>query len=408
MTAPQLRLDPAALAALAGAAAAALHFAGALKSAPLLAASPVDLTLLAALLLAPPLLLLAATRRIRLSPALALPLAAAAALWLWLVLAAAWSPSRLVAAEKLADLLLMGPPLLAVGVLVGADTAARRLLLAATLLAGAVVGASVAAGIAAGEVRLGGAAQADAVRVQYQLVGLLLASAAGLAAVLAALTRGGQRLLYLAAALAFALGGLLPGGRTGAVALALVLFAAPAAALWAAGRPRSAAALLATGALALGAGIALLLAWPQLAEGLRTLERWLENGLDASARPALWTAALALAGEAMPWGLGTGGFPLVAGFGERRGLYPHNHALEALAEAGLPGLLLWLVAFGGGLALLLRRLPHLAPLRAGLLVALVLPMALTVLVSTDIGNRMAWFALGLAFSAAAEAEARHG
>jgi O-antigen ligase len=406
--APRLRVDPAALAALAGAAAAALHFAGALKSAPLLAASPVDLTLLAALLLAPPLLLLATTRRIRLSPALALPLAAAAALWLWLVLAATWSPSRLVAAEKLADLLLMGPPLLAAGLLVGADAAARRLLLAATLLAGAVVGASVAAGIAAGEVQLGGAARADAVRVQYQLVGLLLASAAGLAAVLAARYSGGRRLLCLAAAFTFALAGLLPGGRTGAAALALVLFAAPAAALWAAGHSRSAVALLAAGALALGAGIALLLSWPQLAEGLHTLERWLENGLDASARPALWAAALALAGEAMPWGLGTGGFPLVAGFGERRGLYPHNHALEALAEAGLPGLLLWLAAFGGGLALLLHRLPHLSPLRAGMLIALVLPMALSVLVSTDLGNRMAWFALGLALSAAAEAEARYG
>jgi hypothetical protein len=45
---------------------------------------------------------------------------------------------------------------------------------------------------------------------------------------------------------------------------------------------------------------------------------------------------------------------------------------------------------------------------------MVLPVALTVLVSTDLGNRMAWFALGLALSlgvATAPARAlavRHG
>ena len=157
-----------------------------------------------------------------------------------------------------------------------------------------------------------------------------------------------------------------------------------------------------------GDAAALLAADPALAEGFRTLERLLENGLDASARPALWSAALALSGEAMPWGLGTGGFSLAAGFGERRGLYPHNHALEALVEGGLPGLALWLLAFGGGLLLLLRRLPRLSGPRAAALVALVLPMAISVMVSTDLGNRMAWFALGLALSAAVEAEARHG
>ncbi|MDW8399801.1 MAG: hypothetical protein RMK90_14685 [Acetobacteraceae bacterium] len=110
----------------------------------------------------------------------------------------------------------------------------------------------------------------------------------------------------------------------------------------------------------------------------------------------------------MPWGLGTGGFTVAAGFGERRGLYPHNHALEALAEGGLPGLLLWLLAFGGGALLLLRRLSRLGGARAAALVALTLPMGVSVLVSTDLGNRMAWFALGLALSSAVEAEERDG
>ena len=79
-----------------------------------------------------------------------------------------------------------------------------------------------------------------------------------------------------------------------------------------------------------------------------TLERLAGDPAGFEARTQLWGAALAWGGEAAPFGLGTGAFTLAAGFGERRGLHPHNHALEALAEAGLPGLLLWLGAFGGG------------------------------------------------------------
>ena len=38
------------------------------------------------------------------------------------------------------------------------------------------------------------------------------------------------------------------------------------------------------------------------------------------------------------------------------------------------------------------------PARAARIAAMVLPVAMTVMVSTDLGNRMAWFALGLALS----------
>lgn len=407
MRAPALRLDPIALAGLAGAAAACLHFAGALKSAPVLAGLP-DVTVVSAALLVPLLLLLAATRRWVLSPALALPLAAAAGLWLWFLAAALWSPSRLVAADKLRDLVLLAPPLLLAGLLVGADAAARRLLAAATLGAGAVVALSVAAGLAAGEVQLGGDPRPGVTRVQYQLVGLLLASAAALAAVMALEARGLARLAFLALALLLVAAGLLPGGRAGLLGLAAALLLAPAAWLWASGRGGAALLVVLAGGGVLGGGAALLLAEPGLAEGFRTLERLLDNGLDASARPALWSAALDLAGQAMPWGLGTGGFTVAAGFGEWRGLYPHNHAIEALAEGGLPGLALWLLAFGGGAVLLAARLRGLGPGRAARLVALTLPMAVAALVSTDLGNRMAWFALGLALSAALDAEERRG
>ncbi|MDQ1080980.1 O-antigen ligase [Pseudoroseomonas cervicalis] len=395
------RIDSASLASLAGLAGAALHFAGALKSTPPGAALPLDLTALAGAATLPLLALLLLTRRWRLHPLLGPPLAAAALLWLWLVLAGLWSASHAILPAKLADILLMAPPMLLGGLAIGADAASRRLFCAATLAIGPLVAASTAWGLASGQVVLGGAvgANPDLLRVQYQLAGLSIACAAGLGAVrLIEARRWRARLFWALYTLALAAGALLPGGRTALLALGLGVLLVPALRCWSAGRPRAALGWAAAAGLAGAAGFALLLARAEALDGLRTLERFTEGGLEASARPTLWRAALDWAGATLPWGLGTGGFTIAAGHGERRGLYPHNHALEALAEAGLPGLLLWLTCFGGGALVLLLRSRHAAPPRVARIAALVLPVALAALVSTDLGNRMVWFALGLALS----------
>jgi len=393
-----------ALAALCGVPAAGMQFAGALKSAPPLANLPFDLTALCAAALAPGLLLLLCGARWRARPALAGPLACLALLPLWLVVAALWSPSREVASAKLPEAVLIGPAMVAAGLAVGAEDGARRVLAAAALAIGPFVGASVAWGLLNGGVVLGGAvgANPELVRVQYQLAGLAIACAAGLAALRAVEARGARRLAWLGLTALLGAAGLLPGGRAGLLALGAAVALAPAAHLWSAGRARAALGWVAGVAAAGGIGLGLLLADPGRAEGLRTLERFTGDGLAASARPGLWADAVRLAGETLPWGLGTGGFTLAAGHGERRGLYPHNHALEALAEGGLPGLLLWLGAFGGGAAILLGRLRALPPGAAGRLVALTLPVGIAAMVSTDLGNRMVWFALGLALSAGIE------
>ncbi len=406
--APAWRPDAAVLAAGSGALAAVMHFAGALKSVPGLAGLPFDLTALAFAALVPSLAVLLLVRRWRLARGLALPLAAALALVLWLVLAGAWSASDDVLAEKLPGLVLLAPSMLLAGVLVGADAPALRRCCTATLVVGVVVGGGIAWGVATRQVVLGGAGgDAELVRVQYQLAGLAIACAAGLAAVRVAEARGLARLAWLGLTLALAAAVLVPGGRLALLAAGLGVAGAPAL-FWAL-RGRWLAALGWFGAmLGLGLlGLGLLLASPRGAAGLRTLERVFGEPTTATpARTILWREALRWGGEAAPLGLGTGGFPQAAGFGERRGMYPHNHALEALAEGGLPGLVLWLGAFGGGVVLALRQARHVAPGRAARVAALTLPVALTVMVSTDLGNRMAWFALGLLLSLAVEAEAR--
>jgi O-antigen ligase len=381
------------IAVAAGTAAAVLQLAGALKTAPPLAGLPFDLTLLSFALLLPLLGLLAATRRWEIAPAVALPLSAAMLLILWLVIAGAWTGSRLVAGDKLSDIVLAAPIMLAAGMLVGAEPRARRALAATTLLIGVAVAAIVGWGMAFGWPPRD-ALDPQALKLQYQLAGLAMAMAAGLAAMRAVAARGLARLLWLLLVGLLAAAALIPGGRTALLALGLGVALAPALRL----RGTAALAWLAGVALLGAAGALLLLLRPEEAEGLRTLERLTEEAGGLDTRLGLWSAALDWAGRAGPLGLGTGGFSIAAGHGERRGLYPHNHALEALAEAGLPGLLLWLGAFGGAVVVALRLRPALAPGRVAAIAAMVAPVALSVLVSTDLGNRMAWFALGLLLS----------
>jgi O-antigen ligase len=388
------------LSAMAGVLAAAMHLAGALKSAPPFAVLPFDLTAATGLALAAVLVLLAAARDWRADPLVALPMAACGALWAWMVLAGAWSPSRAVLAAKLPEAVLLGPAMLGAGMAVAGDAAALRRCADAALAIGAFTAAAVAWGLATDSVVLGGApgASADQVRVQYQIAGLAIASAAGLAALRAMeARRTGARLAWALLVLALAAAALLPGGRVALGALALAVAVAPGVACWRQGRRGAALAWPLAALAGVLAVVAAILADPSLAAGLRTLERLAEGAvMEESGRASLWGDALDQAGAAMPWGVGTGGFGVAAGHGDGRALHPHNHALEALAEGGLPGLVLWLGAFGGGAAAAVALGARAAPWRAARVAALVLPVALSVMVSTDLGNRMAWFALGLA------------
>ncbi len=401
----------AAVALAAGMLAALLQLAGGLKTAPALDLIPFDLTLAVLLALLPCLALLAATRRWHLDATLALPIAAAALLVLWLVVAGTWTVSRTVAAAKLPEVVLAGPAMLAAGLLAGADPATRRALAGTSLLIGLVLAAVIGWSVVVGSGWLGAAAPGtERAGVHHQLAGLALAIAAGLAAVRAAAAGRLAALGWIGLVVLLGAAALLPGGRTALAGLGFGVALAPALGLWRAGRGRAAAGwILGCGAAAMLLALALALN-PGDAERLRTIERLTGDSAGLEARQGLWSAALDWAGRAAPFGLGTGGFTIAAGHGERRGLYPHNHALEALAEGGLPALILWLGAFGGAVPVALRALRHadMAPRRVAEVAAMVLPVALTVMVSTDLGNRMAWFALGLALSLGVTATDRSG
>lgn len=396
-----------ALAWLAGAATALLHLAGALKSIPLIGALPIDFTVLSVALALPMLVLCAMTRRWVIAPDIGLPLAAIGALWLWLTLAGCWSASGAVLAAKLPEIILLGPIMLLAGLVVAGDETALRGFCAGVLGAGAAVAASLATNLAGGSVALGGLPGADPEkwRIAYQVTGLAIATAAALAAVLWAEARGAWTgFFWLGSALALAFGALLPGGRAALLALAFCLAAGPVLILLRQRKPGLVALWL---LVLLGlAGAALAFLGGETSQSARALERILApNILESSGRGPLWEEALRLAGLAMPFGLGTGGFSLAAGFGEWRGRHPHHLGIEALVEAGLPGFALWLIAFGGA-GFVFWRLGRSAPSwRVARLLMLCLPMAVTLQVSTDLGNRMAWLTLGLALGIGVTARA---
>ncbi|UPY36172.1 O-antigen ligase family protein [Sediminicoccus sp. KRV36] len=396
-------LAPPVFASLAGLTGAMLHFAGALKSTQAVAALPFDITLLALLVLLGLLPLLLLGRGWWLSAGLGPPLAACGLFWAWWVLAAAWSPWSAGVADRLPEVVLAGPLMLAMGLLIGAEPAARRVFAAAAIWLGVFVAASIAWGLATDAVVLGGQVGADParVRVQYQVAGLAIACAAGLAALRATSARGWRLLFWLSVLLGLGVGVLLPGGRAAFLALAATVALAPALRWVLQGRLLPALAWL--GFVALGglAGLGLLLLDPERADKLATLERLFrpQGGAD-SAREILWAEAWRLGGVA---GLGPGGFPPAIGVGQDRGLHPHNHAVEALVEGGAVGLLLWCAGFGGAVLFTLARMRRVAPERAAMIAALTLPIAMTAMVSTDLGNRMVWFALGLALSLGLEA-----
>lgn len=389
-----------------GLAAAVLHFAGALKSAGFLAHLPLDLTLLSLAATLAAMLLLLAAREPVLGPGVALVLAAAAALWLWWVVAAAWSPWPGEALTRLRDMVLLGPLMLAAGLLVGADGQARRGFVAASLAIGPFVGAAVALGLVTDSIVLGGDIGRDPerVRVAYQIAGLAIACSAGLAALRVVMARGLARWTWLGLLLALGVAVLLPGGRAAFLGLLAVVALAPALFLLLTRRAGHALLWL---ALAGGGGallLALILLDPDRAEQLATLERLLRGMGDApSAREQIWGAAWRLGG----WGgLGPGAFPPALGVGLDRGMHPHNHAVEAMVEGGAMGLLLWCCVFLGATLLAMRRAFQLEPRRVAEVFALCLPVAFSAMVSTDLGNRMVWLALGLALSLGVETRGR--
>jgi O-antigen ligase len=375
-------------------------FVGVLKSLPGVAAAPINITPVLLGLLVLHLAFALVARRLVLPPAAPALFLLHAALSLLAIFGSAGSQGREIFPDKLRDLVLVAPFLMAVGVAVAADKVAyRRFLLTAKLL-GPAIGIFIAAAFALGlvnvVVQFGGRGSVATQRVQYQLANLLIALAASAYAAAAMRTAGVTRAWNLGMTLLLAFAALIPGGRSGFIGLCLGVIAAPFLVLWHRGARRQALWLATFLVAALALAAAFLFASRELSAGLRTVERFTQGGIgESSARLPLWRAAFDLIGANDFWGVGLGGYTVSAGWGVNRDLYPHNLFIEAAVELGLPGLLLflgiWITAILGWLSGMARSTGEqwATTLSFGLIILILIS------VSTDLGNPLMWFCLGL-------------
>lgn len=377
-----------------------LIFTGVLKSLPGVAALPVDIT---PLLLGLCLLHLAWAL---VSRHLVLPAAVPALFGLqagFAVLAIATSglgQGREIVPDKLRDVVLVAPVMMALGVAVATDRQAfRRFLLAAKVL-GPLMGGFIAFAFAFGlvnvVVQFGGRGSVATQRVQYQLANLLIALAASAYSVAALNSRGTWRLFNLGMTALLAFAALIPGGRSGFIGLCLAVVLAPFLALLHAGRLRAAILLAAFMGVGVVLGVAALFASAEFTTGLRTVERFTQGGIgESSARLPLWRAAFDLIEGNGFFGLGFGAYTPSAGWGVNRDLFPHNLFIEAMVELGLPGLVLFLAILAtAGLGWLSGRHAVDAEQWAAS-AAFGLIILILISVSTDLGNPLMWFCLGL-------------
>jgi O-antigen ligase len=394
-----------------GAFALLLLFVGVLKSFPLLRNSPIDITPVLFGLVALHLAWALVSRRYTLPVAVPLLFTLHAVFALYCVVSAGVSQGREIIDSKLRDVVLVAPAMLLIGAAVAADrNAFRRFALASKVLApvvGGLIAAAFAFGLVNVIVQFGGRGNLQTARVQYQLANLLLALGASAYAMAAVQARGWRQLATMGTVLVLAYAALIPGGRSGLIGLCAAVVAGPCLLLWHQARRR--AAFLLAGGMALGVlALALLLfAQSQLASGLRTVERFTQGGIgESSARLPLWRAAFALIEGNGFFGLGFGGYTPAAGWGVNRDLFPHNLFIEALVELGPPGLLLFVAilltaAFGWARAMRTAPGPQWATSACLGLIMLVL-----ISVSTDLGNPLLWFTLGLLGATGAESSPR--
>jgi O-antigen ligase len=383
-----------------GVAACMLIFVGVLKSLPGVQRLPVDIT---PVLLVVTLLHLAgllACRVVVLPAAVPMLLALHAAFAGVAIVGAGLGQGRTIFPDKLRDVVLVAPVMIVLGAAVAADRAAFRRFLATAKLIGPLMGAFIAGAFAFGLVNVviqfGGKGSVTTHRVQYQLANLMIALAASGYAVAALRTRGRWRLANAAMTALLAFAALIPGGRSGFVGLCLAAVIGPFLYLWHAGRRRQAVGLAVVLAALLAIAIAGVFASAQLAGSLRTVARFTQGNIaESSSRLPLWRAAFHLIETNGPLGVGFGAYTASAGLGTARDLYPHNLFIEALVELGLPGFVLYLGMWATAGLAWAGAIQRTDGEQWATSAAFGVIMLIMILLSSDLGNPLMWFCLGL-------------
>ena len=239
----------------------------------------------------------------------------------------------------------------------------------------------------------GGPVETEFSRVQYQLVGILFASASVVGATSLIQSWPLYRVRKLFALTLFIFGSAILGGR--ASFISQISATLVAASLMYGNQTEQArrSSVIVLVIFMTGSYVFTFFLFFIGAEELVIFKRlFFQSYVDHDIRALLWSMA---ASNASIFGLGTASFGPNMGLGDVRRWYPHNLVLEAFVELGVPGLILFcMLLFTAASSLYLCR-KLISDEHLSILAGFTFICGAQIFTSTDLGNRMAWFWLGL-------------
>lgn len=376
-----------------GAGAAALHFSAALKSLPGLKGLPIDLT--------PPLFVavfLAAARRFldpshRITPGSGLYFILQIAFGLWLICTAAWSSSTNLAQKKLLEFFIFCFSMTIIAYAIVLHTNSFKGFVDFSIGLSIILAVFAPIAVKMKIAVVGGPSDIEPIRIQYQVVGLLIAAGASAVSIhlLCHLTQ--RAYVFLVILLILSFGQLFTGSKMGLIAQIVGTSSGALLAAWRKSHMRyfRRVGLFTTIHVALFS----VLYWLSEEDVVRfrSLSRLTAYLLtEGDIRTSLWKRAAA---EVTLTGLGPAGFAPVAGFGDVRRWHTHNLWLEAFVEGGIIGGLLFsgvmIVAFSN----FFLHCSMMNAIQCGITLSFGAIGLVQIFSSTDLTNRMAWLWIGL-------------
>lgn len=381
---------------LTGASTAALHFSAAIKSLPFFRNTPIDVTFFffSTATVACVIRMFYATIEIRRSAVRHLLLQAMFAYWL--ILSACWSQSQNISLQKLFDITLLAPLFTFMAFHVIGNIHSFYSFLQVCLYIAVAISVIFPASFYFKLAIIGGPLDTDLLRVQYQIVGQNLAVASCILACRFAYKREliSSTKIFLIVLFITVLGSI--GARAAFFGVFFALIFAPASILYLLNKKRTAVFLILIVPFVLFSFVAAFYKLNTFGltpfTVLRILSALAEQG---GVRLFLWRSGVA---QHRVSGLGVGGFAPTAGFGDTRRWYPHNVWLESYAEGGIPGLFIFSAILGNALIGFVLRRRKILPLHFGIILGCMIISFSQMMTSSDLGNRMIWFWLGLLFA----------
>ena len=372
--------------------AAMMHFAGALKSVIFLRDFPIDVTIVSFALC---LVILALRFQIfikNVSISASFYFLCLSLFCCYFLILATWTNMQSAGYQKLFDIIVLAPLITILAVSVGSNANAFDGFCKAVVIISIFVFIASLGTLLLGYAKIGGSIDNNTVRIQYQLVGLLFASGAVISASSFANEFPKKAVRHISVFFVFLLGNFFTGGRA-SLAAALVgtlLSIVVLTVIQSQYRLKIYFLLVLVSSMC---ALSLLVFSHIFGIDFFGLRRVIEKGgIDFGVRAALWEIALSKASVS---GIGVAAFAAVAGLGDLRKWYVHHLWLESLVEGGIFGFVVFSLMIVTAICSFVQGFRIIPVKQYAIVGGFMVIGFVQMFTSTDLGNRMGWFWLGL-------------